>query len=163
MPLTTEQAALLKPIVTAPPYADKTDEECRSLLNMPAVIEGGTVTRPKPFSRQEVLACLSTATLGGIMTLAIAPKIIDAINNSDHQALGEYAGAMAANSRMQPAEYAAVSAVLARTESISLPDSFGPSPFQSIAGVGDVPLPMQDGTTSEGTCYAWMVTQARAS
>ena len=115
-------------------------------------------------TRQQVLAVLSPTTLGGIMMLPIAPKIIDAING-DHQALGEYAGALAANSKMQPAEYQAVQEIVSATDGVVVVVGYEPTPFQVLFSSTSFEIangkgPLSITVTVSGTCLPEMVEEA---
>ena len=55
MPLTTEQAALLKTELGKPAYSGKTDAECAALLNTPTTVEGGPATRSVPLAEIQAM------------------------------------------------------------------------------------------------------------
>ena len=162
--LTPEHKATLAAELAKPEYSGLSPSDAASLLNAaPAVTEKRQV--PRPFTRQQVLAVLSPTTLGGIMMLPIAPKIIDAINNGDHQALGEYAGAFYANQKMPLSEYQAVAAIVAATDDVVVAVGHEPTPFQALFGStpfaiasGDGPLSISN--TVSGTCLPEMVEEA---
>lgn len=170
MPLAPEKAALLKAVVVAPPYAGLGDEACRTLLNVPATIPGGTATRSVPLAeiqalgyRLGIIPRLEAALEGAAkvlarITLNLFTSKMDPVDVND-PAFGTMLDQLQAATLLSQEERAAIVALSV----VALPDEAGPTPFQSIAGLGDVPLPLQDGTFSQGTCYAWMVTQARAS
>lgn len=162
--LTPEQKATLAAELAKPEYAGLSHTEAAALLNTaPAITETRQV--PRPFTRQQALAVLSPTTLGAIMLLPIATRIIDAMNNSDHQALGEYAGALAANSKMQPAEYQAVMEIVAATDDVIVVVGYEPTPFQMLFGstsfaieTGEGPLAITN--TVSGTCLPEMAEEA---
>lgn len=161
--LTPEQKATLAAELAKPEYSGLSPSEAAALLNVsPAITETRQV--PRPFTRQQVLAVLSPTTLGGIMMLPIAPKIIDAING-DHQALGEYAGALAANSKMQPAEYQAVQEIVSATDGVVVVVGYEPTPFQVLFSSTSFEIangkgPLSITVTVSGTCLPEMVEEA---
>jgi len=170
MPLTTEQAALLKTELGKPAYSGKTDAECAALLNTPTTVEGGPATRSVPLAeiqamgyRLGIIPRLDAALEGPVkvlarITLNLFTSNVDPVDVLD-PAFGEMLGQLEAATLLSGEERAAIVSL----SSVAVPDELGPSPFQAIVGLGDVPLPMADGTTNQGTCYTWMVTQARAS
>lgn len=161
--LTPEQKATLAAELAKPEYAGLSHTEAAALLNAaPAITEAREATRP--FTRKQVLAVIGASTLGGIMTLPIAPKIIDAINGGDHQALGEYAGALYANQKMPLSEYQAVEAIVTATDDVTITTGYGPTPFQAIFGDVAFILGSGDGVmaTVSGTCLPEMVEEARS-
>jgi len=170
MPLTTEQAALLRAELDKPEYAGKTDEEARTLLNAPTVIAGGTATRGVPLAEIQALgyrlgitpkleaALEGPAKVLARITLNLFTSKVDPVDVLD-PAFTEMLDQLQAATLISSGERASIVSL----SSVALPDTLGPTPFQAIVGLGDVPLPMQDGTYNQGTCHAWMVTQARAS
>ena len=162
--LSPEQKATLATELAKPAYSGLSAAAKLAAMNAaPAVTETRQV--PRPFTRQQVLAVLSPTTLGEIMLLPIATRIIDAMNTSDHQALGEYAGALAANSKMEPTEYQAVQAIASATDDVVVVVGYGPTPFQELFGstpfaieTGDGPLAIVN--TVSGTCLPDMIEEA---
>jgi len=160
--LSPEHKAALAAKLAKPEYAGLSHAEAAALLNVaPAITETRQV--PRPFTRRQVLAVLSPETLGGIMMLPIAPKIIDAINGGDHQALGEYAGALYANGKMTPSEYQGIAAIAAATDEVTETTGHEPTPFQEIFGGERFVIPSGEGplsVTVSGTCLPEMVEEA---
>jgi len=159
--LSDEQKATLAAELARPAYSGLSAAAKLAAMNAaPAVTETRQV--PRPFTRQQVLAVLSPTTLGAIMLLPIATRIIDAMNNSDHQALGEYAGAMAANSKMQPAEYQAVQEIVSATDGVVVVVGYEPTPFQVLFPNTPFVIPLDGGITNtvSGTCLPDMIAEA---
>lgn len=162
--LSPEHKAALAAELAKPEYAGLSPAEAAKALNVaPAVTETRQV--PRPFTRQQVLAVLSAETLGGIMMLPIAPKIIDAINGGDHQALGEYVGALYANGKMTQTEYQGVAAIVTATDDVTETTGHEPTPFQAIFGGTRFTIPSGEGplsvtVTVSGTCLPEMVEEA---
>ncbi len=126
-PLSAEDKAAVLALLDTHDLAQADASVAANRLNAPAVTTQ-TATVLRPFTRQEVLALLSPGTLGNIMGLPIAPKIIDALNAGDPQAVGEYVAALAANTKMTSEEAAAVLAHLQQTTSRTT-TVVGPAPF----------------------------------
>lgn len=159
--LTPEQKATLAAELAKPEYAGLTPQAAADLLNAaPAITETRQV--PRPFTRQQVLAVLSPTTLGAIMLLPIATRIIDAMNNSDHQALGEYTGALYANQKMTLSEYQGVQAIVTATDDVVVVVGYEPTPFQSLFPNTPFVIPLDGGitNTASGTCLPGMIEEA---
>lgn len=162
--LTPEHKATLAAELAKPEYSGLSPSDAASLLNAaPAITETRQV--PRPFTRQQVLAVLSPTTLGGIMMLPIAPKIIDAINGGDHQALGEYAGALYANKKMPLSEYQAVAAIATAVDDVVATVGHEPTPFHALFSSTSFEIangkgPLSITVTVSGTCLPEMVEEA---
>lgn len=162
--LSREHKATLAAELAKKEYSGLSPSEAAALLNVaPAITETHQV--PRKFTRQQVLAVLSPTTLGGIMMLPIAPKIIDAINGGDHQALGEYVGALYANGKMLLSEYQAVAAIATAVDDVVVTIGHEPTPFHTLFGGtrfeitrGEGKLTIENATS--GTCLPEMVEEA---
>lgn len=167
--LNAEQKAALAVELAKPEYQNLSASEAAKILNTPsASVE--TIQKPKPFTRQDILGKLSYASRRKVMTLAIATKIIDAINAVDRQAIGEYADSLRGDpngpddGEITQAEFTAIVGVLVATEPHNR-TTYGQTPFQTLFGSARFEVKDGDGnlainTVTSGTCLPEMVQEA---
>ena len=167
MPLLSPiQVFLLKTELAKPGYAGKSDQECNDMANAVGRIPNPApqkIPKPLPEMKVAISNMLSPETRGKLGASGYLSRVLDAIDQNDREKVME-GMAFLTGSIIPVTEAAQLGTLLKQTVDDPKWLEFlpGPSAFQSIQGLGDVPIVHADGHTSVGTCYLTFIQEARA-
>lgn len=174
--LNSEQGAALLAKLSELGLGQATPEQATDVLNTPATIAPTSRAVPIPIAnlvayafRIGFVARLNAAMAGDDAQVAVLARsvsdlfssrlaTVDSTDPASWTAFQAMLQTLQAASLLSPQE---ISAILAMG-SESVAGGFGPTPFQSIAGLGDTPIVNPDGSISVGTCHPEYVTEARS-
>lgn len=165
MPLTDEQRAALAGVLAGPEYSGQDDASACALLNTPTEVPNSPApTRYVPLSKVAILGAISDASTEKLFGISYVERLLDLIDANDRANLMVSIAALAKAGKITGPEAVTLAGLLNATETdptwpANVP---GPTPFQSIEGLGDASITNPDGSTTPGSCQPWMVTEARS-
>lgn len=168
--LTPEQKIALKAKHDALGLGNLSPQAAAEALNAAPYVAGTPTTRPVPIADLQAYAFrigfparLNAALLVDATkvlaqtTLDLFKSRLDSVDTSD-PAFAAMLQALQAASLLSAAEITAILAMAV----VAAPGRYGATPFQGIAGVGDVPIEVHAGCVSSGTCSPEMIAEARS-
>lgn len=165
--LTTAQASDLRTELAKPGYSGLNRLAACDAVNRPIEISNGPAPQvPLPLStrQEEFFTVLNEVSVGKMTTSQLLVRALDHIDNNDHRKLLLVVATAKKANIISGQEALEIQRLALKT----VPDPnfiatrIGPSAFQAIRGLGDVPIVHPDGHITVGTCTPEMIDEARA-
>lgn len=166
--LTPQQVADLRVELARTAYTGLDRLAANALLNTPLVISNGPAPKvlvPISTRQEEILSLLDPASAGKMTTSQLLDRALNHIETNSHRKFLMIVATAMKGNIISGREALEIQRLATQTQDdpSHATTRLGPTPFQAIAGLGDVEIHHPDGRITRGTCYPEFVDEARAA